>query len=194
MPNTFGSFQLTTVANLPNVTVAFPGEHWSDGKAGSAIVPGQLVIPSASAVTSTFHQLNPNRTWVVAPSGALDPRAAIALRTVQIPDTNAGNIYNEQLTPNQIMNRVIPIGEYVHAYRSGSFHLTLCAPDATYQNGDYLTWDPAATAMTGKPAGSGAWKKTGTAANALFEVEEWRPLSSDNTQGVVTARTLRTQA
>jgi len=193
MPNTFGSFQLTTVANLPNVTVAFPGEHWSDGKAASAIVPGQLVIPSASAVVATFHQLNMPRTWVVAPSGAVDPRAAVALRTVQIPDTNPGNIYNEQLTPNQIMNRVIPIGEYVHAYRSGSFHLTLCAADSTYQPGDYLGWNPAGTAMAGKPAGSGAWVKTGTAANAFFEVEEYRPLTSDATQGVVTARTLRSQ-
>jgi hypothetical protein len=193
MPNTFGSFQLTTVAALPNVTVAFPGEHWSDGKAGSAIVPGQLVIPSASAIVASMHQLTTLRTWVVAPSGALDPRACIALRTVQIPDTNPGNIYNEQLTPNQIMNRVIPIGEYVHAYRSGSFHLTLVKPDATYQPGDLLGWDPAQAALTGKPAGSGAWVKTGTAANALMEVEEWRPLTSDATQGVLTARTLRVQ-
>jgi hypothetical protein len=193
MTNTFGSFQLTTVTNLPNVTVAFPGEHWSDGKAGEAIVPGQLVIPSASAVTPAFHELTTGRIWSVAPSGTLDPRAAIALRTVQIPDTNPGNIYNEQLTPNAIMNLPLAVGDYVHAYRAGAFHLTLVKADATYRPGDLITWDPDETPQTGKPSTAGAWKKTATAAQAFFEVVEWRPLAAGNTLGVLTVHSLRTQ-
>jgi len=171
------------VKNLPNVTVAFPGEHWSDGKASELIVPGELVVPINSGG---------KLYWQRAASGAVDPRAAVALRTVQIPDTNAGSLYGQPLGPNEIMNLPIQIGEYVHAYHSGAFHLSLVKPDNSYHPGDLIAWNPAAARPTGK-AGSGAWEKTAVAANALFSVQEWRPFSSDGQEGLLTVRSLRGQ-
>lgn len=183
----FGSFQLDAArfALLPNVTVAFPGEHWSDGKATETILPGELVVPTSSGG---------KLYWSRAASGASDPRAAIALRTVQVPDINPGSEYSAQLGPNEIMNRAIPAQEYVHAYRSGSFHLTLIKPDSAYAPGQFIDWDPAGTRPTGKAAGTGSWRKTVTGANAFFEVQGWRPLNADATLGVLTVKSLRTQA
>lgn len=175
-----GSFPLTGVAALPNVTVAFPGEHWSDGKAAESIVPGELVVPTSSAG---------KLYWNRAASGAVDPRAAVALNTVQIPDVNTGP---GALGPNEIVNATIPVHQYVHAYHSGSFHLTLITPDATYAPGQLIGWDPAAARPTGK-SGTGAWKRTAVAANALFSVQDWRPVSADGTEGVLTVRSLRGQ-
>lgn len=193
MTDYFGSFQLTSVGKLPNVTVAFPGEHWSDGKAGQVITPGQLIIPGGSAVTQAYRSLTSTKIWTVAGSGALDPRACIALRPISVPDINPGSEFNPQLTPNDIMNLPMPVGAYVHAYRTGAFHLTLVVADSTYTPGDLLGWDPAATPQGGKPA-VGAWKKVNANPTyALLEVEQFQPLTSDATQGVVTVKTLRTQ-
>lgn len=180
----FGSFQLNSIAKLPNVTVAFPGEHWSDGKAASTIVPGTLVVPTSSAG---------KLQWTPAASGNIDLRACIALRPVSVPDQNPGSEYSPQLTPNDIMNLPLSAGSYVHAYRSGAFHLTLIEADATYAPGDLIGWDPAGTPVSGKP-GPGAWKKVSNSAQAFFEVRDWRPLSSDDTQGVLTVHSLRVQA
>lgn len=178
----FGSFQLTSIAKLPNVTVAFNGEHWSDGKAAAQITPGSLVVPIGSGG---------RRYWQVAPSGTLDPRACIALRPVSVPDTNPGSEYNPQLTPNDIMNLPLAVGSYVHAYRSGAFHLTLIVPD-TYVPSDLIGWDPNAVPAAGKPS-PGAWKKVGSAAQAFAEVVDFRALTSDNTIGVLTVHSLRVQ-
>jgi hypothetical protein len=41
-----GNFPLTGVADLPNVTIAHPGEHWSNRIAKGAIVPGEAVVPT----------------------------------------------------------------------------------------------------------------------------------------------------
>lgn len=187
-PPDFGAFPISAspggaTKNLPNVTVAFPGEHWSDGKAAEAIVPGELVVPINSGG---------KLYWQRAASGAVDPRAAVALRTVQIPDTNPGSLYGQPLGPNEIMNLPLNVGDYVHAYMSGVFHLTLITPDATYHPSDLIGWDPAGVRPTGK-GGVGSWKKTGVAANALFSVQEWRPYSSDGTEGLLTVRSLRGQ-
>lgn len=189
MAKSFGSFQLTSVTKLPNVTVAFPGEHWSDGKVNTsgsaAIIPGSLVIPGVP--------VNGRKTWAVAGSGALDPRSAIALRPVSVPDLNLGSEYNPQLTPNDIMNLPLTEGSFVHAWRSGGFHLTLIVADATYAPGDYIGWDPAATPQAGKP-GPGAWKKVNANPSyALFTVDEFVALSADATLGVLTVTSLRSQ-
>lgn len=185
----FGSFQLTSVAKLANVTVAYNGEHWSDGKAnaagGAAIIPGTLVVPTAP--------LAGKRAWAVAGSGAVDPRSAIALRPVSVPDQNPGSEYNPQLTPNDIMNLPLATGSFVHAYRAGAFHLTLIVADSSYTPGDLIGWDPAATPQGGKP-GPGAWKKVSVIANAFAEVVDWRPLTADTTLGVLTVHTLRVQS
>jgi hypothetical protein len=185
-----GSFQLTSIAKLANVTVAYPGEHWSDGKAlpaegSSSIVPGALVVPTSASG---------NLLWTpVTELASVDPRACIALRPVSVPDINPGSEYNPQLTPNDIMNLPLAAGQYVHAYRSGSFHLTLIAPDSTYAPGDLVGFDPAATPAAGKP-GPGAWVKVTDATEAFFEVRGYRPLTFDNTIGVLTVNSLRVQA
>jgi len=44
---------------------------------------------------------------------------------------------------------------------------------------------------TGK-AGVGSWGKV-VAANAMFEVEEWRPYNAAATEGILTVRSLRGQ-
>lgn len=182
-PN-YGDFKLDSVAGLPNVSVAFPGEHWSDGKASELIVPGELIVPIASGG---------KKYWEIAASGALDPRACIALRTVQIPDTNRGSVYSEAIGPNEIMNTAIQPHEWVHAYRSGAFHLTLIKPDAGYAPSQLLTWDPTAARPTGK-GGTGAWTRTGaTSSNAFFEVEEFRPLPGTPGEGILTVKSLRSQ-
>lgn len=178
-----GAFPLTGVQQLANVTVAFPGEHWSDGKANEVIVPGEMIVPV---------NVGGKRYWNRAAAGALDPRAAIALNVVQSPDSATGSIYSQPLGPNEIVNRAMQVGDYVHAYHSGSFNLTLVAPDATYGPGDLIGWDPAAARPTGK-GGTGSWIKTAVAANAMFEVQEWRPFSADGKEGILTVRSLRGQ-
>lgn len=179
-----GTFPITGVGNLPNVTVAFPGEHWSDGKASEAITPGSMVVPINSGG---------KLYWEVAASGTVDPRAAIALNCVMIPDRATTGEYSSPLGPNELVNREIPVGAYVHAYNSGSFHLTLIDPGETYEPGDLVGWDPAATRPEGK-TGTGAWVPVNTAANALFQVQsEFRPYGPNDGEGVVTVRSLRGQ-
>lgn len=180
-----GAFPLADVpggvtTQLPNVTVAFPGEHWSDGKASEVIVPGELVVPVNSGG---------KLYWQRAASGAVDPRAAVALRTVQVPDVNTGP---NAKGPNEIVNTAIQVGEYVHAYHSGAFHLTLVAPDDTYGPSDLIGYDPDGDRPTGK-GGTGSWGKVGSAADAFFEVQEWRPYSHDGREGILTVRSLRGQ-
>jgi hypothetical protein len=183
-PVQYGSFPLTRVDKLPNVTVAFPGEHWSDRKASESIVPGEAVVPVNSGGKLYMRR-------------ALDTDAAtqlaIALRTVMVPDINVGSIYSQPLGPNEIMNLAIPVGEYVHAYYSGVFHLTLIAPDDTYAPADLIGWDANGARPTGK-GGTGSWAKNAAAdIDSIFEVQEWRPISTDGTEGILTVRSLRGQ-
>lgn len=182
MTDTFSTFKLASTEALPNIAVAFPGEHWSDGKAGEAIVPGELVIPSNSGG---------KLTWLRAASGAVDVRAAVALRTVQIPDGRTAGAYGDQVGPNEIVNTTIAVGEYVHAYRTGAFQLTLFVA-AAYVPGDLLMFNPAGVRANGK-GGTGAWQKTAVSANAFFEVVEFRPTPGSTTEGILTVKSLRSQ-
>jgi predicted RecA/RadA family phage recombinase len=182
-PPDFGDFPLSSTQNLPNVTVAFPGEHWSDGKASEVIVPGECVVPLSSGGKKYWQR--------AAASGVVDPRASIALRTVQIPDTRSGGAYGDQTGPNAIMNTAIKVGEYVHAYRSGAFHLTLFEAN-TYVPGDLLAWDPNAVRANNK-GGNGAWKKTTNPSAAFFEVDEFRTNPGSTTEGILTVKSLRSQ-
>jgi hypothetical protein len=180
-PPDVGSFPLTSVAHLPNVTVAFPGEHWSNRKASEAITPGAAVMP-----------LNSGGALYVAIAGSADSgsrRVGIALRTVQVPDINTGPT---QIGPNEIMNTEIAQHEYVHVWLSGAFHLTLVTP-AVYDPGDLIGWNPAGARPTGK-AGTGSWRKVGSEAGAMFEVMEFRPYNAAGDEGIVTVRSLRTQS
>lgn len=176
-----GVFPLTGVAGLPNVTVAFPGEHWSDRIASGAITPGEAVVPLGSGGKLYM------RKAIAADVGL---QLAVALRTVDIPDTNLGS---GSLGPNEIKNTVIANGAYIHAYYSGAFHFTLVVPDATYAPGDLIGWAATGARPTGK-TGTGAWAKNATAdIDSIFEVMEWRPYNTAKTEGILTVRSLRGQ-
>jgi hypothetical protein len=182
---TVGDFALDGVGGLPNVTVAFPGEHWSDRIASGAIVPGEAVIPVASGAGASARL-----AMKVAGSadGAQASRLAIALRPVDIPDVNSGP---NALGPNEIRNQEIAHGDYVHAYYSGAFHLTLIVPD-TYLPGDLIGWDADGARPAGKD-GAGAWAKNAAAdIDSIFEVLTFRPVNGDN-EGILTVRSLRGQ-
>jgi hypothetical protein len=182
---TAGSFPLTSVAKLPNVTVAFPGEHWSNRIAQAAIVPGEACVP-----VNISGKLGVRRA-VAADLG--NPRMGIALRTIDTPDGASDSIYTQSLGPNEIKNRQINTGEYVHVYHSGAFHLTLVVPRAWVPS-DLVGWNDAGARPTGK-TGVGAWDVVTPAnqANALFEVMEFRPFSANGQEGILTVRSLRGQ-
>jgi hypothetical protein len=174
-----GSFELTGVGGLPNVNIAFPGEHWSDGRASGTVTPGVAIVPQASAG---------KRYWRVAGASDSALQLAIALRPVDHPDPNTGPA---ALGPNELRNQDMAQGEYVHAYYSGSFHLTLVVPDS-YSEGDLIGWDADGARPAGK-GGSGAWAKNSAAdIDSIFEVQLWRPVNDDD-EGVLTVRSLRGQ-
>lgn len=182
LTDTSGSFELTSVAKLPNAQVAHPGEHWSNRKASGAIVPGTAVVPLASGSA-------PTATMVMraAKPGDATTQLAIALKTVQVPDPNTGP---GSLGPNEIMNSVIPSGEYIHAYYSGVLRLTLVTPD-TYTPGELIGWDASATLPAGKE-GAGGWAKNAKAdIVSVFEVMEWDEVNSSTHEGILTVRFLR---
>jgi hypothetical protein len=178
-----GSFPLTGTAELPNVTVAFPGEHWSDIAASGAITPGEAVVPAGSA-SARGHRLVRKATN----SDAIT-QLAIALRPVDVPDPNSGPA---ALGPNEIRNTPIPDGEYVHCYYSGAFILTLVDPNRDYVPGDLLGWDADGARPEGK-SGSGSWAPNANAdIDSVFEVLEVRPIGSDG-EVILDVRSLRGQ-
>jgi len=180
---TSGQYPLSSVADLPNVTVAFRGEHWSNRYASGAITPGEAVVPVASAGKLYMRK-------ATAADAALREQLAIAMRPVDIPDANTGP---SSVGPNQIKNQPLQHGEYVHAQYSGAFHLTLVRPDATYAPGDLIGWMAAGPRPTGKP-GTGSWAKNAQAdLDSVFEVMEWRPFNVGGTEGILTVRSLRGQ-
>lgn len=155
-----GSHPLTGVAGLANVTVAYPGEHWSDAVAsGRAITPGEAVIVTNSGGVLAV------RPVVAGDDG--DPRVAIALRTIDIPEAE----HPRALGPNEIKNEEIAVGEYVHRYLSGSFTITLVDPSRTYNPGDLIGWDIDGTRPTGK-TGTGSWAPNANAdVDSIFEIQ-----------------------
>jgi hypothetical protein len=178
-----GNFPLTGVVGLPQVTVAFPGEHWSNRIAKGAIAPGEACMP-----------VNYGGKFAMQRAAAADSpkRMAIATRVIEIPDVASNSNYTHPLGPNEIKNRTINDGEYVHAYYSGVFHLTLVTP-RVWLPGDLVGWDPAAVRPTGI-AGVGAWILAATEAVAWGEVQEFRPFSANGQEGLLTVRSFRTQS
>lgn len=174
-----GSFPLTGTADLPNVTLAFPGEHWSNRKASGAITPGEAVVP-----------VNSGGALYMRVATAADPitQLAIALRPVDVPDPNTGP---SALGPNEIRNAPLAPHEYVHAYYSGAFHLTLVDPRRTFNPGDLVGWDADGQRPAGK-AGVGSWAPNAQAdIDSVFEVMETRLVGADDK--IVTVRSLRGQ-
>lgn len=173
-------FALGGVGALPNVTVAFPGEHWSDCKASGVLVPGEAIVPVASGGKRYMRK-----------AIASDPitQLAVALRTVETPDVNTGP---GALGPNEIVNTPMQPHEYVHAYYSGAFHLTLVVPN-TYAPADLIGWDADGVRPAGKAAGVGAWAKNAQAdIDSVYEVQEVRPIGDAN-EVILTVRSLRGQ-
>lgn len=167
-----GSHPLTGVAGLANVTVAYPGEHWSDAVAsGRAITPGEAVIVTNSAGVLAV------RPVVAGDNG--DPRVAIALRPIDTPEAE----HPRALGPNEIKNEEMSVGEYVHRYLSGAFTITLVDPRRTYNPGDLIGWDIDGQRPTGKE-GSGSWAPNANAdVDSVFEVQEVRKAGDPETTG-----------
>jgi hypothetical protein len=191
-----GAFPLTSVARLPNVTVAYPGERWSDRKASGIIAPGTAVVPVASGGKLLMRAATTNDVVT---------QMAVASRTIDVPDINPGSIYQEALGPNEIRNLPIQSGDYVLALYSGALILTLINPDA-YSPGDLIGWIPGGLVPTGKPTSavtgsgvSGSWGKMtnpangGTPIGPLFEVTMFRAVNSAGTEGLLNVRSLRGQ-
>lgn len=173
-----GSFELTSVAQLPNAQIAHPGEIWSNRKASGAITPGEAVVPLASGSS-------PDATLVMrtAQSGDAATQLAVALKTIQVPDPNQGP---GSMGPTEVMNQPIAHQEYLRAVYSGVLRLTLVTPD-TYVPGDLVGWDANGARPTGK-SGSGAWAKDASAdIDSVFEVLEWEEVNSSH-EGILTVR------
>lgn len=177
-----GNFELTGVGALPNVTVAFPGEKWSNRKASGApgVVPGQAVVPTTSA-----------GGLFMRPAQAADSitQLAIALRPIDVPDINTGP---GSLGPNEIRNTKMNQGDYILAYYSGVFLLTLVDPRRTYTPGLLIGWDADGQVPVGKE-GVGSWAPNAQAdIDSVFEVMEVRAVG-DAGEVILTARSLRGQ-
>jgi hypothetical protein len=124
-------------------------------------------------------------------AGASDAitQLAIALRPVDVPDPNTGP---NALGPNQIRNQAMATGDYVHAYYSGVFKLTLVTPDSSYAPGDLIGWDADGVRPAGK-TGVGTWAKNAQAdIDSFFEVMAWQEVNSSH-EGILTVRSLRGQ-
>jgi hypothetical protein len=179
-----GAFPLTSADKLPNVTIAYPGERWSDRKASGQIIPGVAVVPIASAGKLLMRP---------AVGGDAATQMAVATRTIDVPDQSAGSWYNEPLGPNEIRNLPIKDGDYVLALYSGALILTLIQAHA-YQPSELIGWNPAANAQGGKPQGIGAWAPMGAGViGPLFEVQMFRPVNPAGDQGILNVRSLRGQ-
>jgi hypothetical protein len=177
-----GAYPLTAVAKLPNVTIASPGEIWSNNRANGIIIPGAAIAPVNVGGKLYMKQLIVGDTPV-------KEQVAVALRQVEVPDVNNGP---GALGPNEIVNQAIASGDYLRRMMTGVVHLTLVEPRSDYVPGQKIGWAVAAARPAGKAAGTGAWSNasilTGT---DVFEVlEPYRAYGGSN-EGILTCRFLR---
>jgi hypothetical protein len=176
-----GAFPLTGVAKLPNVSIASPGEVWSNLRANGVIIPGAAIAPVN--VGGKLHA----KQLIVGDTPDID-QVGVALRQVAVPDVNNGPA---ALGPNEIVNQAIASGDYLRRYMTGVLHLTLVEPRADYVPGQKIGWAVAAARPAGKAAGAGAWSNAAIlAGTAIFEVFEYRVYGSGN-EGILTVRFLR---
>jgi hypothetical protein len=181
-----GAYPLTGVAKLPNATVAFPGEVWSNSRANGIIIPGAAVAPVNVGGKLRHKQL-------IAGDTPVKEQVAVALRQIEVPDVNSGP---GALGPNEIVNAPIADGDYLRRYYTGAMHLTLVEPRADYVPGQKIGWAVAAARPAGKSAagggGTGAWSNAAILAGTdIFEVlEPYRAYGGSN-EGILTVRFLR---
>jgi len=177
-----GSYPLLGVGKLPNATIAFPGEVWSNKRASGVIIPGSAVAPVNLSGKPGLKQLIAGDTPVIEQVG-------VALRVVEIPDVNTGF---SALGPNEIVNQAIASGDWLRQIMSGAMKLTLVEPRADYVPGQKIGWAVAAVRPSGKAAGTGAWSNAGIlAGTAIFEVHEPYQVYGASNEGVLTVRFLR---
>jgi hypothetical protein len=178
-----GAYPLTGVGKLANVTIASPGEVWSNLRANGNIVPGAAIAPVSVGGKLFAKQL-------LAGDTPDERQVGVALRQVQIPDVNTGP---NALGPNELVNQLIADQDYLRRYLSGALHLTLVDPRADYTPGQKIGWNPAGARPAGKAAGTGSWTNVAgsiLAGTDIFEVFEYRPYGSSN-EGILTVRFLR---
>lgn len=179
-----GAYPLIGVGKLPNVDIAYPGEVWSNLRANGVIVPGAAIAPVQVGGKLYAKQL-------LAGDTPVKEQVAVAMRQISIPDTNVGSVYGDPLGPNEIVNLLIPDGDWLRRYMSGVLNITLVEPRADYVPGQKIGWAPAAARPAGKAAGTGAWSSAGILTGTdIFEVFEYRSYGSAN-EGILTARFLR---
>jgi hypothetical protein len=191
-----GAYPLLGVGALPNVDVASPGEVWSYKRANGVIVPGSCVVPVMVAGVECVRPVVAGDAIVLNGDGFRREELAVALRQIMTPDINPGSQYNPALGPNEIVNLPIADQDYVRTYHTGVLHLTLVAPDATYQPGDKIGWDPGAARPAGKTTGVGAWAKhsddSSVVANTdIFVVHTMPRYYGPNNECILTVRFLR---
>jgi hypothetical protein len=176
-----GAFPLTAVGKLPNVSIASPGEVWSNLRANGNIVPGAAIAPVSVGGKLRAKQL-------VGGDAPVKEQVGVALRQVEIPDVNTGP---NALGPNEIVNQMIADGDYLRRYMTGVLHLTLCEPRDDYIPGQKIGWAVAAARPAGKASGTGAWSNAGILAGTdIFEVFEYRVFGGAD-EGILTVRFLR---
>lgn len=181
MPPVAGAYPLTGVGGLPNVSIASPGEVWSNLRANGNVVPGAAVIPVSVGGKLCAKQ--------VVAADTVDAKViGLAMRQVEIPDVNTGPLAKG---PNEIVNQLIADQDYLRRYMSGVLHLTLVEPRADYTPGERVGWLDTAARPAGKAAGTGAWTNTGFLAGTdIFEVFEYREFGTAH-EGILTVRFLR---
>jgi hypothetical protein len=181
MPPVAGAYPLTGVAKLPNVSIASPGEVWSNNRANGIVIPGAAVAPVNVGGKLRQKQL-------IVGDTPTKEQVGVALRQVEIPDVNNGPA---ALGPNEIVNQAIADGDYLRRYMTGVLHLTLVEPRADYVPGQKIGWAVAAARPAGKAAGTGAWSNAAILAGTdIFEVFEYRVFGGSN-EGILTVRFLR---
>ena len=176
-----GAYPLLGVARLPNVSIASPGEVWSNLRANGVVIPGAAIAPVNVGGRLRAKQL-------IAGDVPVKEQVAVAMRQVEIPDVNNGPA---ALGPNEIVNQAIADGDYLRRYMSGALHLTLVEPRDDYVPGQKIGWAVAAPRPAGKAAGAGAWSNAAILAGTdIFEVFEYRVYGGAN-EGILTVRFLR---
>jgi hypothetical protein len=192
-----GAYPLLGTGALPNADVASPGEVWSNKRANGVIVPGSCVVPVMVGEIECVRPVVAGDTIVDSGDGGFRKESlSVALRQIMIPDINPGSQYNPQLGPNEIVNLPIADMDYVRQYFTGVMHLTLVKPDASYEPGDIIGWDPTAARPAGKATGTGAWAKhsddSSVVANTdIFQVHTLPRYYGTNNECVLTCRFLR---
>jgi hypothetical protein len=190
-----GAYPLVGTGKLPNVDVASQGEVWSNKRASGIIVPGSLVRPVIVGGVGSVVPVAEGDTIVNDGAGIRKEALAIATRQIMVPDINPGSQYNIALGPNEIVNLPIADKDWVRTLHTGVVHITLCIPEAGYEEGEVLGWDAKGGRPTGKTAGEGSWAKVAhanvTAGSGILIIQAPPRYYGTSNEALLTCRFLR---